>query len=56
MKAPKDATYCDQLVTRVGSLSGPVGASPTKAATDVPTPSMGREPLATSSTYTPGDR
>ena len=36
--------------TSVGSFSGPVGASPTKAATEVPTPSMGRDPLATSST------
>src|SRR2546423_7683368 len=29
---------------------------PTKAATAVPTPSMGRDPASTSSTYTPGDR
>jgi hypothetical protein len=50
VNSPKAATYWDQLVTRVGSFSGPVGARPTKAATEVPTPSMGREPLATSST------
>ncbi len=56
MNSPKAATYCVQLVTSVGSFRGPVGASPTKAATEVPTPSIGREPLATSSTYTPGDR
>jgi hypothetical protein len=50
VKSPKAATYCVQLVTSVGSCRGPLGASPTKAATDVPTPSMGRVPLATSST------
>ncbi|MFC7471704.1 hypothetical protein ACFQVA_35595 [Actinomadura keratinilytica] len=50
MKSPKAATNCVQLVTSVGAFSGPDGARPTKAATEVPTPSMGREPLATSST------
>src|SRR6187549_1382659 len=53
-----------QLVTRRGLMpSGSSGSStgdravnPTKAATAVPTPSMGLDPRSTSSTYTPGDR
>ena len=39
-----------------GVLRGPPGASPTNAATDVPTPSMGLDADGTSSTYTPGVR
>jgi hypothetical protein len=35
---------------RTGVFTGPPGASPTKAATDVPTPSMGFEVDGTSST------
>jgi hypothetical protein len=46
--APKVSTYCDQFVTSVGVLAGPSGAKPTKAATAVPTPSIGRVPLSTS--------
>ena len=38
-----------QLVTSVGSLTGPFSAKPTKAATAVPTPSIGLEPEDTSS-------
>src|SRR5579884_323050 len=45
-----------QFETRIGTLTGPPGASPTKAATAVPTPSIGFFPLETSSTYTPGVR
>src|ERR1700759_3289713 len=45
-----------QLEIRIGTLMGPPGASPTNAATAVPTPSMGFFPLVTSSTYTPGVR
>ena len=41
---------------RVGWLSGPFSAKPTKAATAVPTASIGREPEDTSSMYTPGAR
>src|SRR5215831_17562904 len=54
--APKVSTYCDQLVINVGVLAGPAGAKPTNAAIAVPTPSMGRVPLATSLMYTPGVR
>src|SRR5207245_8484024 len=56
MKPPKVWANWLQLVTRVGALAGPRSARPTKAATAVPTPSIGREPASTSSTYTPGDR
>src|ERR1700749_1626719 len=45
-----------QLEMRIGTLTGPPGASPTNAATAVPTPSIGFFPLDTSSTYTPGVR
>src|SRR5215469_8536428 len=45
-----------QLEMRIGTLTGPPGASPTNAATAVPTPSIGFFPLETSSTYTPGVR
>src|SRR5262245_54242401 len=54
--APNLSTYCAQFVTRTGVLAGPAGANPTNAAMAVPTPSIGRVPLGTSSTYTPGDR
>ena len=60
---PKDGTYppnvfwyCDQLVISTGLLRGPISAKPTNAATDVPTPSIGRLPGGVSSTYTPGVR
>ncbi len=55
-KSPNCVANWVQLLTRVGVLNGPRSVSPTKAATAVPTPSMGRDPLSTSSTYTPGDR
>src|SRR5262245_12606108 len=54
--SPNFSTYCLQLVIKVGSLTGPLGAMPTNAATAVPTPSIGLDPLGISSTYTPGDR
>ena len=47
--APNVSTYCDQLVTSTGVLVGPAGAKPTKAAIAVPTPSIGRVPVLTSS-------
>ena len=56
MKSPNAARNCDQLVTGVGLLNSPFSAKPTKAATAVPTPSMGLLALSISSTYTPGDR
>src|SRR5690349_22185395 len=56
MNSPKVCVNCPQLETSVGVLNGPDAANPTKAATAVPTPSIGREPDSTSSTYTPGDR
>jgi hypothetical protein len=49
-------TYCPQFVTFVGWLYGPSAVMPMNAAVAVPTPSIGREPAWTSSTYTPGDR
>src|SRR5215467_698878 len=56
LATPNVSTYCDQLVTSVALLTGPAGAKPTKAAIAVPTPSIGRGPLLTSSIYTPGDK
>src|SRR4051794_29905448 len=56
MKSPKLLTNCPQFAKRTGLFSGPVSARPTNAATAVPTPSMGRDPLSTSSTKTPGER
>src|SRR5215471_8617416 len=53
---PNVSTYCDQFVTSVALLTGPAGAKPTNAAIAVPTPSIGRGPLLTSSIYTPGDK
>ena len=50
MNSPKFWVNWLQFVTRVGSLNGPRSAMPTKAATAVPTPSIGREPESTSST------
>ena len=50
MKSPNEATNWLQFVTITGVLAGPRWASPTKAATAVPTPSMGREAACTSST------
>jgi hypothetical protein len=42
--------YWDQLVTSTGSLTGPVSAKPTKAATEVLTPSIGLDAGGTAST------
>ena len=56
MKSPKVCVNWPQLDTSVGVLKGPSAAKPTKAATAVPTPSIGRAPASTSSTYTPGVR
>jgi hypothetical protein len=53
---PNSCTYWLQLVTSVGAWNGPFSANPTNAVTAVPTPSIGRDPLGASSTYTPGDR
>ena len=39
-----------QFEIRIGVLTGPPGASPTKAAIDVPTPSMGLDCAGISST------
>ena len=50
MKSPNVDVNWLQLVTRVGVFAGPRPASPTKAATAVPTPSIGRDPASTSST------
>ncbi len=50
MKSPNDETNWVQFVTITGVLAGPRWARPTKAATAVPTPSMGREAAWTSST------
>ncbi len=50
MNSPNVWTNWLQFVTSVASLNGPLAASPTKAATAVPTPSMGRDPASTSST------
>ncbi len=50
MKSPNVATNWLQLVISVGSSNGPFWAKPTKAATEVPTPSIGRDPDSTSST------
>ena len=49
MKSPKLWVNWVQLVTSVGWLAGPFSANPTKAATAVPTPSIGFEPDDTSS-------
>ncbi len=56
MKPPKVRVYWSQPVTSVGVWNGPLAANPTNAATAVPTPSIGRAPDCTSSTYTPGVR
>jgi hypothetical protein len=45
---------CVQFEIRIGVLIGPPGARPTKAAVDVPTPSIGFDWAGISSTYTPG--
>ncbi len=50
MNSPKVEVNWFQFVTRVGAFAGPRAASPTNAATAVPTPSIGREPASTSST------
>ena len=50
MKSPKMPVNWLQLVTSVGALNGPALAKPTKAATAVPTPSIGRAPASISST------
>jgi hypothetical protein len=50
MKSPKVAVNCVQLVQSTGVLNGPRAARPTKAATAVPTPSIGRTADSTSST------
>ena len=50
MKSPNVEVNWFQLVTSVGVFAGPRPASPTKAATAVPTPSIGRDPASTSST------
>ena len=55
-RLPNVSTYWPQFVISVGVFAGPAGANPTKAAIAVPTPSMGRAPVLTSSMYTPGDR
>src|SRR5207247_9131204 len=47
---------CVQFEIRIGVLTGPPGASPTNAATAVPTPSIGLFADGISSTYTPGVR
>src|SRR3954447_19684075 len=54
--SPKIRANCVQLEIRIGVLIGPPGARPTKAATAVPTPSMGLFAEGISSTYTPGVR
>ena len=56
LDAAKLFTYCDQLVTSTGRLTGLPAAKPTKAAVAVPTPSMGFGPASTSWIYTPGDK
>ena len=48
--SPKIFANWVQLEIRIGVLTGPPGARPTKAAIDVPTPSMGFEVEGTSST------
>jgi hypothetical protein len=50
MNAPKLDVNCVQFVTSFGSFCGPFSAKPTKAATAVPTPSIGFEPDDCSST------
>jgi hypothetical protein len=54
--SPKIFANCVQFEIRIGVFTGPPGASPTNAAIDVPTPSIGFEVDGTSSTYTPGVR
>ncbi len=49
MKSPNALTNWVQFVTMTGVFAGPCWASPTKAATAVPTPSIGREAAWTSS-------
>jgi hypothetical protein len=39
--SPKIFANCVQFEMRIGSFTGPPGVSPTKAATDVLTPSIG---------------
>ena len=46
----QQCSNCVQFVTITGVLAGPFWARPTKAATAVPTPSIGREAAWTSST------
>src|SRR5215208_1121050 len=54
--SPKIRANCVQFEIRIGVLTGPPGARPTKAATAVPTPSIGLFAEGISSTYTPGVR
>ena len=54
--SPKIFANCVQFEIRIGVLTGPPGASPTNAATAVPTPSIGLFAEGISSTYTPGVR
>src|SRR3954466_2792573 len=54
--SPKSFANWVQFETRIGVLTGPPGARPTNAATDVLTPSIGFDVDGTSSTYTPGVR
>src|SRR5918998_269304 len=54
--SPKIFANWVQFAIRIGVLTGPPGASPTNAATAVPTPSIGLFAEGTSSTYTPGVR
>jgi hypothetical protein len=42
------------LVTKMGTFTGPRSATPTIPEVLVLTPSIGLEPVSTSSTYTPG--
>ena len=48
--SPKIFANWVQFEIRIGVLTGPPGASPTNAAIDVPTPSIGFEVDGTSST------
>src|SRR3954447_16451233 len=54
--SPKIFANWVQFEIRIGVLTGPPGARPTNAATDVLTPSIGFDVDGTSSTYTPGVR
>src|SRR5262245_21592760 len=54
--SPKVLANWVQFETRIGVLTGPPGARPTKAAIEVPTPSIGFDCAGVSSPYTPGVR